>query len=874
MLSGVMHFSGPVPRAAMAGFAVLAAVVAGPTRPLGAAPLAAVAVEGGGLELRTGTAPPLRVVPETPSLRRGIPLVREQAIEGHSLAELRIPVRGSARVETWIVDLGSKPPRVLWNGFTGPRDSDEEVAVHVELTADGIVEYQTAAQVSRCDGQPARLFPRVWDFASGRFRPVLSPLPAPASQSIVARRGDPRAPVGRSVSGFQWVAASTTAAEGRDARGLTAPSALNDGNAATAWAEGLGGDGRGEFLTARGPAGAAGIQGVRIVPGDASSAAAFRARNRLRRFQLIMGAQADQRFDVEIPEDPQSAPRSESEPWRRAYWVALPRPVASSCVTVVIADVYHGSEAAPPRTFGTTAIAEMEIFTDLDQPGGTAHLVGEIAQMADGPAADCAARVPLLVSLGEPAIAPVVQALPTAKGPARSCLIEALTRLSPAPKAEPVVGALLSALSGATEREEASLRTALLRAEPPPVAALEKRLSSESEPVADRARTARLLGAFDSPAATGALLAAAGRGPDDVRAAVVAALAGSPALTAETFWAALSLEKRDVAPGVTIDLLRVLPSFLRRHPEAGARALPMLRGALAADRPFEVRGRAILAIGSLRTDDSVAALAQVRGTSDEPALRLLAARELAADPSVAATTGLRQALSDGDPSVRETAAQGLGERKDRAAGEQLIAGAKQERWPEVRRAELAALGRLCFPAGNDLMIRAVARDFSEVRRASLVGLAACRDARARTVLLRTLVRRDEAAAVRALAATLLADLGDKTASPALAIALRQLVSEAEADLALEVAAAATLRALARLGGAEAVSAAAGLATDPHHPYQATAIEALGTLCDPRVGAATLRKLATATATAGPEVRLSDAAQAAEKACATGAPRAP
>jgi HEAT repeat protein len=658
---------------------------------------------------------------------------------------------------------------------------------------------------------------------------------------------------------------------------LTAPSALNDGDAATAWAEGLGGDGRGEFLTARAPTGAAGILGLRIVPGDASSAAAFRARNRLRRFQLIMGAQADQRFDVEIPEDPQSAPRSESEPWRRAYWVALPKPVASSCVTVVIGDVYHGSEAAPPRTFGTTAIAEMEIFTELDQPGGTARLVAQI--VAEGAAADCAARVPLLVSLGEPAIAPVVQALPTAVGPARACLIEALARLSPAPKAEPVIAALLSGLAGATEREETWLRTALLRAEPPPVAALEKRLGSESDPVADRARAARLLGALDSPAATGALLAAAGRGPDDVRAAVVAALAGSQALTPETFWAALSLDKRDVASDVTIDLLRVLPSFLRRHPEAGARALPMLRGALGADRPFEVRGRAILAIGSLRTDDSVAALALVRGTSDEPALRLLAARELAADPSAAATTALRQALSDGDPRVRETAAQGLGERKDRAAGEQIIAGAKQERWPEVRRAELAALGRLCFPAGNDLMIRAVARDFSEVRRASLVGLAACRDARARTVLLRTLVRRDEAAAVRALAARLLAELGDKTAAPALATALRQLVSEAEADLALEVAAASTLRALARLGGAEAVSAAAGLATDPHHPYQSTAIEALGTLCDPRVGAATLRKLAAdaatkTTTTTGPEARLADAAQAAEKACAMGAPRTP
>src|SRR6185369_3477334 len=143
-------------------------------------------------------------------------------------------------------------------------------------------------------------FPRAWDFESGRFRPVVSDLPPAAEQKLIARRGDPAMPAGRPIGGFHWIAASTTAAAGSDARALTAPLALDDGDPATSWAEGLGGDGRGEFLTARATSGGYGVRGLRIVPGDASSAAAYRARNRLRRFQIAFGPAPEQRFDVEI----------------------------------------------------------------------------------------------------------------------------------------------------------------------------------------------------------------------------------------------------------------------------------------------------------------------------------------------------------------------------------------------------------------------------------------------------------------------------------------------------------------------------------------------------------------------------------------------
>ncbi len=119
------------------------------------------------------------------------------------------------------------------------------------MTPEHVVEYQTASGVDRCDGIPPRLFPRAYDFAARRFRPVVSALPPPGRETLVGHRGDPAMPAGRPIADFHFVAASTTRGAGSDARSLTPPVELDDGNPATSWAEGRGGDGRGEFLTAR-----------------------------------------------------------------------------------------------------------------------------------------------------------------------------------------------------------------------------------------------------------------------------------------------------------------------------------------------------------------------------------------------------------------------------------------------------------------------------------------------------------------------------------------------------------------------------------------------------------------------------------------------
>jgi HEAT repeat protein len=843
------------------GLLLVAAGTAAADAPLTAAPA------GDGIDVRDGARTVAHVPLKTPALRRGPARLRTLSVDGHRVAELRVPVLGKAAEEVWIAELPSRgAPKAIWSGLTGARDADEESAVAVEVTDDRVLEYQTAPNITRCDGVPPRLFPRAYDFDAGRFRSVMSALPEPGAEKLVARRGDPAMPAGKPIGGFHWTAASTTRGAGTDARALTAPSELDDGQPGTAWAEGLGGDGRGEFLTARsiasgapgapGASGAYAVSGLRILPGDGASAEAFRAHNRVRRFQLALGPAREQRYDVEIPQDA----ASDAAHWRDPYWVALPKPVPSACVTVIITEVAHGSEASPPKSYGTTAIGELAIFTDVDGPNGAERLIADLAKTPD-----CAARLPMIVDLGAPAVLPLAQAVTTATGSARECLVDGLVKLEPAPQNPIVVDALAGAVVGATEREERLIAGALSRAALPPIAPLGKLLGDPRANLDDRARAARVLGALPDPRAADALLDAVGTGPAALRGEVLEALANAPGLRADAVLARLAAPP---AAGAATeregDLLRVLPAAVKRAPERMADALAKLRGALAPERGFAVQARAVLALGALGSAGDPEALASVRGSSGDPVLRYLAARELGdlGGGPFDARPALRAALSDADPRVRETAAVGLGRAHDAGAGGALIVAAKQEPWPFVRRAEVEALGQLCGAAAGDLLVRAVERDVDDVRRAGLVGLARCKDPHARTLLLRTLARHDETAPLRALAAALLGDSGDRTVAPLLAEALHRLVNQSEGDMALEGPAAATLRALARLGGPEATQAAVALAGDKRHPYRETAVEALGVLCDPGAGRATLRTLASDKDGGG----LAVAAQAAERRC--------
>jgi HEAT repeat protein len=753
------------------------------------------------VEVRQGGSVVASFVPATPSARRGPVTVREITAEGRPLVEVRIARKGAPGQEVWLGERGPRGTTPLWTGLVGPQDGDGETGRELVAGPGGVELHQTAVRLSRCDGQPAHLFRERWDFAQRRFRPAPPALP-PAGEALRARRGDPDMPATRPVSGFFWTGASS-AAGARDARALTAPGALNDGDAATAWTAG-GSDGRGEWVTARASGNAAAVVGLRITP------ASGRKAGRPRRLALLLGPAESQRFDVELADDHER----EGTP----YWVRLPKPVSSSCLTVVIREVAPG---------GPAALADLDVITELDGPGGVARLVETVRA-----GTDCESRVAVLAGLGEPALLPLTEAIRQGPGPGRECLLSALDRLvGGQATAAPVAEAVVAALDRAKPAEEKLVLGMLPRLAPPPVEALAAGLS-EKRPDDERMRAVRALAVLEAvEPARAVLIGAVGSGSPAVRTTLRERLAEMKTPLSAALREALAAP--NLSSARRADLLHVLGTAATREPEARAANLAVLRQA-SGGSDFEAAARAIAALGRLGGGPAVTELARIRAQSSDQVLRYLATRELASVQHEEALGAVREALGDVDPRVRETAALALGHRRDGGSAGRLVAAAKQEPWPFVRRAEVSALGAMC--AAGDLLVRAHERDVSEVRREALIGLARCRDGRAPTLLLRTLGRREEDPDLRALSARLLGTLGDRTLAPPFAQALARLRVEAQADLALEGVAVVAVQSLARVGGPDAVGAAVNLLADERPVFRKAAVEALGQLCDRSQGA--------------------------------------
>ncbi len=793
--------------------------------------------------------------PKTPADQRGPASVRQVAVTGHQVIEVRIPLRGEGppREEVWLAEWPSR--QVIWWDVAGAQDVDGETCRTIAVSERAIEEYQSAARLYRCDGAPAQLFRRVWDFSARRFRPQDAPLPGPAPITVQARRGDTRMPTGRPLGGFNFNVASASA-QAKNAAELGAPVALNDGQPNTAWS--VDGDARGAWLSARSSAGFP-VIGLRLLPGNASSPAAYRGSGRPRKLTLILGPGADQTVDVELREDADGGVRRLQDP----FWIALPHPVATNCVSVVVREAGRG-----PVT-----IADVDVITEVDGPQAVERLVSDMAQ-----GVACETRRPLLRQAGGGALDKLTAAITAAKaGPARDCLVQGLSDLVTKPEgasrlaAPGVAQALAQVLADANPDEEKVALTILPWLAEPPIEALAALLMDEHRPDEVRARTARALMATGRADAAGRVLAAVGPGSPALRDRLRQLVASTPwptdgttATPGATRQIGQAVESAAVNAGHRrADLLFLLgPTALRER--QGEAALPVLKTALASGS-FEEKVRALSSVGMIAGSTDPAAtearalLAETGSKSPDGVLRTFAVTEWTHLPAEAFDWSA--ALRDTDPRVREMAAAALGRSKRPQAAAELIAGAQQEPWPRVRRAEIAALGELCTPEGNELALRAYERDQTEVRMAALESLTRCREPRAPSLLIRVLGRLPESADLRSFAARLLVELKDPRTIKPMAEALARLQTESQADLALEGTATETVLALARMGGPEAVKAAVKLLDDERPALKRAAVEALGMMCDAGAGAAALR-----AASGSKDESVSLPAAAAQKRC--------
>jgi HEAT repeat protein len=789
--------------------------------------------------------------------------MREVVVQGHRLIEVRTPSQ-AGRTEVWVAEIAKGRLAELLHTRVGPIDADGETSWEVELTPAGLIEYQTAARLYRCDGEPLRLFPRTFDFSARRMLEAAAPLPPPSSTRIRATRDDAGAPAGRPLGGFHVIGASSQLGVPPSPNALGPPTSAADGDPATAWFEGAAGDGRGETLLARSGRGAVPVTGIRILAGSGRSAADHKAHGRPRLLTIITGRGDEHRLDVELPDD-----SATPDAHRKPIWIPLPRPQTTACVSVVLREVTPGASAA---TKAVTAISELDVFTELAGAGEVDHL---IASMAHGEGCEAlVADLTEVISTSPAAVPAVVAALTRASPAGRGCLTEGLVRLGePAlraldPESLTTLGAALAAGLRGTDRE-GERRVALLAGRlpaivTPPIGAL---LLDEASDVADRGRAARILGAMASPEAGARLLEAVGRGPAELRQVVRALVAQPRPGALERVAQALAATPAG-QPDRRADLVLILGKLAAAsHPEHTAvEARDRIRAgfmplASTPTEAFPVRARAIEAMGQQPGEDATLGLATLRAELEDPLLRHFAARELGRRREPGAVTALRAALGDPDPRVRETAVEALGQRRDRTAGGLLILAAKQEPWPFVRRAELRALSRICSTEAGDLFVRANERDVDEVRRAALLGLVACQDPRAPEILLRVLGRALEAPRLRALAAEQLGLLADPKTTRELRAILERLLNESQADLSLEGVVVALARALAAIGGPDAVAAAEQLLTDPRPLYRRAAVDTLGRLCAAPAAAAALQRI-----TAAPDEDLALAARAALRSC--------
>jgi hypothetical protein len=280
-------------------------------------------------------------------------------------------VRLSAAQESSAVLIVKRATKLesIWVGrldFTGdPGERRADVVEVADRDADGhpdIVVGQYDEQVSVCGQQHTLLAPRAVDPKTLTLRAVLLNR---YNERAVGLQLEAAATAPASVKppallrALAPSSASSAAAPPRDL------AALADGDLHTYWEEGRGLGGRFEFATLAWSAPPRPIVALAVVPVPGGTAPGPQHAG-IRSLSLLGPNQ--ERWTIKLPDQLQPGAR---------YWVTPPQPLSWRCLTVGIDEL----RAEPAPTAQTHAsLAEIEVYTELDQGGGVAQLVQELAQ--------------------------------------------------------------------------------------------------------------------------------------------------------------------------------------------------------------------------------------------------------------------------------------------------------------------------------------------------------------------------------------------------------------------------------------------------------------------------------------------------------------
>lgn len=473
---------------------------------------------------------------------------------------------------------------------------------------------------------------------------------------------------------------------------------LTDGKVESGWSEQRPGDGHGEFVTMLAPSEAP-IHGfvVTVTPKPAPEGGAAP-----RTFFL---ATDERLFQITMPDDAWQKPGASFE-------IALPKPVKTTCVALVLDEAFERGKAPPNVT-----VAEMTALTKFDADG--ASLEGVAKALGSDRADEAAAVLRRAGSEGLVATAGIFGSLDD-KGRALAVDVAASTGKCEGPAMELVTRAL-------ADKDIEVRRRGLGRIErcgKASAAALASAVRSEDE--GRRAASAPLLAAISPSTALEPLAEQMGKGSPDTRRAVRSAFARAATSSNRDKLLGL-LAKSNAEAGARLDLLRAMGAKLPDlRPESDAAIADVLR--VSPDMPTRyllAQPLAHLARSPEATSGELSRLADLVKRDPEWAVRARAVEVSAGIAPMLPVT--LEAAADPQPRVREAALKALGSMHSSAGKGAAATALAADEWPFVRVAAAEALGAMPEEAAvTKPLAKALEDKSSRVRQAALTSLGKLR----------------------------------------------------------------------------------------------------------------------------------------------------
>ncbi|RAL23560.1 hypothetical protein DL240_05215 [Lujinxingia litoralis] len=478
---------------------------------------------------------------------------------------------------------------------------------------------------------------------------------------------------------FSWTLA-TSDVRGAPVGGLPArPISLGDGDLMTAWIEGSGDGGAGEYVSANVTT-AVPVRALRLFPGHGRSPDHFEGY--ARPTELLIGLSDGLRFNVNIPSLSQKTLFEAG-----GLLISFPEPVYTNCLSAMIlasepGTMARGPEAERRRLGRSVAIAELTPITSIDaesEADTARNIVREVTLEPRTPRRDQLSR--MTGRLPDATIAAVAEVLATDDAQARDRVVPMLATL-PSASAVPLLVNHLGELRPEAADYRATQRALAAHGN---VAAgqlinLLERLDPAERHYVD---VVRLIGRLGSREQLEQLIAGFGQGPDRLRRERARAVAGGGLPMLPRLFAAVDANLNRPAGD---DALNALGLIARRNldqePAQNVDGVDVLRRVAEASQVRRHRLRAIDALRFFLHPEGVSLLADNLLASDpDPLIRAAAAEALVNYPGDRPRHALEHALQDPSPDVRIAAIGALAGRYDaEQATPSVIAYVSREQW--------------------------------------------------------------------------------------------------------------------------------------------------------------------------------------------------